>query len=193
MLLPLMQISLNRVIKSAKGDLLQVLNAQEVADLVHSLSFRKIQDKNLWSIGIKTMSQWLNEPNSYSLSDICIIVKDLKIAKLNAPNLINSIVTYIEKSDENLQSKNVSSRDRIRLVISLFQMNGQIDSIRFLDMVEQMILKQIHAMEKDELEHLLDIFKYSEHFQSRILKDMICDRLDQTMQQPVSCSTGGPI
>ena len=105
----------------------------------------------------------------------------MKIAKLNAPNLINSIVTYIEKSDENLQSKNVSSRDRIRLVISLFQMNGQIDSIRFLDMVEQMILKQIHAMEKDELEHLLDIFKYSEHFQSRILKDMICDRLDQTM------------
>lgn len=115
-----MQISLNRVIKDAKGDLLQVLNAQEVADLIHSLSFRKIQDKNLWSIGIKTLTRWLSVPSAYTLQEICVIVKDLKIAKLNAPNLINSIVANIEKLDGNVGRKIVSSQDRIRLVISLF-------------------------------------------------------------------------
>ena len=45
-------------------------------------------------------------------------------------------------------------------------------------MVEDMILKEIGVLEKDELEQLLHIFKYSENFQSRILKDMICDRID---------------
>ena len=72
-------------------------------------------------------------------------------------------------------------------------MNGQIDSVSFLDMVEEMILKEVNTLEKDELEHLLDIFKFSENFQSRILKDMISERLDQTMEEPVSFSSGGPL
>ena len=101
------------------------------------------------------------------------------------------------KPCENLQTKieekKVSSRDRIRLVISLFKLNGQIDSVSFLDMVEEMILKEVNTLEKDELEHLLDIFKFSENFQSRILKDMISERLDQTMEEPVSFSSGGPL
>ena len=116
----------------------KILSKQDTIALIHALSSRKVHDKNLWTILMKSTLQSLNQSTTWSLQDLSELLKDLNIIKLKSDSFFNSIVNYI--IDHHLLSPNhetpsnsITHSELSFLLMHIFILNGNLNNEEFFE------------------------------------------------------------
>jgi hypothetical protein len=99
LLLPALQLSLNREIRDKGGiqNIDKILSKYETFGLINALSTRKVHDINLWTILIKRVLS-LMQQKELDLRDVNRLILDLRDVKIIADYLFQYLATYISSN-----------------------------------------------------------------------------------------------
>lgn len=146
------------------GDVTQAVTKQEMFAVIHALTLRKVQNKELWKLLMQPLIRNFNE-GSISLRELSSLTYDLYIIKLQSPRLYEIIVDYFIKQTFNESDlSQLGLRVSVNFLHSLMYCHGSLKHEGFFSVMRRFIMTNIDKFNRFQLIKLLDIYKYNSHF-----------------------------
>ena len=99
------------------------MSKQSVIGLIHALSYRKVHDKNLWSVLIRGVLLHLEE---FDYSEIAGVMKDLNNIKIKSSVFYERIAQRV--LDAQFLEQSIDKSDEVYFFLSLFILHGEINN-----------------------------------------------------------------
>ena len=146
--------------------------------MIHALTIRKVQNKELWRLLMPSLLHGFNS-RSYTLRDLANLTYDLYVIKLQSPKLYFIIVDYFvkQKYDEK-DLIYLGARVAVNFLHSITYCNGQEKNEAFFKVVRRFVINNIDTFNRFQLIKLLDIYKYNVHFSNLNLKILMENKLE---------------
>ena len=112
--------------------------------------------------------------NNLTLKELCYVVYDFYLIKLQSPRVFDHIVKYFNKQNFNEDDLiKLGDRVSVNLLHHIAYLNGQLNDERFFKVVKAYINKQGKNMNKFKLAKLIDLFKYFQNLDDKNIKMML--------------------